>query len=1016
MSSTDNVKISDSGYTRENGQSQESGNSLSKTDNKNQSESSGYCGGQPSALGSSHDAGQQLNNEEINDSKINQLKSNLMENSEVDHTKKQSETKELMDVRDQNGHSTVLEHKRVSKSNLSANGFYTIISLSDGIVLHSTVSSEKSLGYLEDSWIGKSFIDYVDPQDRTYFAEKVINNITVPFDELEKDLNGQTINFYCRLRTNKNLIDIKNIDGSNDIKDINKNKISIYIPFYFNVGFKYFGESQSNNNPLMMFVTIVAWPVLSFYKAPEETIMSTVFSTRHTASCHLSYIDDDAVQYFGYLPQDIIGRSLFDFYHPDDLLFIKEVYETVVRLQVGTSFRSKPYRFLSQNGDYVMIETKWSSFINPWTDKIEFITGHHRVLRGPINQNVFDLSTSDHHYSPLVNIGDEICKQLQSIENDIQTLLNKRVEKIKMIENKKSYHLAKLMDTIGQEIQRSCISPNNEDKNFLVQKNASYQENNSVVHRNYCDSKISDRTPSYDQLNYNEKIKKFFSDDLQIFKDFRTSLDTVNSNGPNFDNKTSPSYHNSSKNNNSSGSGEKLSNGSNDNRNFNSSSQNNFKLPVLTEALLHKHNQEMEKQLIQQYTEKCSTIKNEKFNKVNNEVNEINDTDDKSTRQKNLKNQKNGKKRHHSSSINKSLIKVSKKNDESKTVENKNDDTVELNKSNKNIKFNISENYTTKNKPLKETECSGDPSSLPISKKLRKTSVQENNMMLITPEQKINSQLPSTSKINQLNLNVTVSYSELEEKIIYPQVIETLKNTPSIVINMPINNIQAESQATSIEVQPSSAALSESSKKISSIGKHVKTSEIAEESAINTMDLSMHDSTDSSFYGSFLSSSSSNSSKERNKEILKKRLDDMKNKSQRHFSMINDMKANFKKQQKKIRNDLSKEKKKRNDLLKKKKCLVAKNKIKNTQEKLIKMTPSWLEGVKVTPDLTYRYQLVPKSLDDILQADMITLNNTNQPQLVNEQFRQLCIDFEINQLSNLFINNSGGSNNSSNQQ
>lgn len=142
----------------------------------------------------------------------------------------------------------------------------------------------------------------------------------------------------------------------------------------------------------------------------------------------------------------------------------------------------------------------------------------------------------------------------------------------------------------------------------------------------------------------------------------------------------------------------------------------------------------------------------------------------------------------------------------------------------------------------------------------------------------------------------------------------------------------------------------------------------------------------------------------------------MRNKCQRHFSMINDMKANFKKQQKKIRNDLSKEKKKRNELLKKKKCLVAKNKIKNTQVKLMKMTPSWLEGVKTTPDLTYRYQLVPKPLDDILQADMITLNNTNQPPLVNEQFKQLCIDFDINQLSDLFIHNSGGWNNSSYRQ
>lgn len=68
----------------------------------------------------------------------------------------------------------------------------------------------------------------------------------------------------------------------------------------------------------------------------------------------------------------------------------------------------------------------------------------------------------------------------------------------------------------------------------------------------------------------------------------------------------------------------------------------------------------MERQMIQQYVEKCSKVENEKFNKVNNEVNEINDTGDKSTRQKQLKNQKNGKKRHHSSSTNKLLVKVNK--------------------------------------------------------------------------------------------------------------------------------------------------------------------------------------------------------------------------------------------------------------------------------------------------------------------------------------------------------------------
>lgn len=69
--------------------------------------------------------------------------------------------------------------------------------------------------------------------------------------------------------------------------------------------------------------------LLSLSAAPEETIISSVFTTRHNATCYLSHVDPDVVQYFGYLPQDMVGRSLFDFYHPEDLPFIKDIYETV---------------------------------------------------------------------------------------------------------------------------------------------------------------------------------------------------------------------------------------------------------------------------------------------------------------------------------------------------------------------------------------------------------------------------------------------------------------------------------------------------------------------------------------------------------------------------------------------------------------------------------------------------------------------------------------------------------------
>lgn len=47
----------------------------------------------------------------------------------------------------------------------------------------------------------------------------------------------------------------------------------------------------------------------------------------------------------------------------------------------GSVYRSKPYRFAIRNGDFVMVETEWSSFLNPWSRRLEFITGLHQVLQ-----------------------------------------------------------------------------------------------------------------------------------------------------------------------------------------------------------------------------------------------------------------------------------------------------------------------------------------------------------------------------------------------------------------------------------------------------------------------------------------------------------------------------------------------------------------------------------------------------------------------------------------------------------
>lgn len=98
------------------------------------------------------------------------------------------------------------------------------------------------------------------------------------------------------------------------------------------------------------------------------------------------------------------------------------VVEQVIRLE-GSSFRSKPYRFAVQNGGCVVLETEWSSFINPWTKKLEFVVGQHRVLKGPVKPDIFRVP-SDTDCSYLASISEEVLKEAKIIQGEIRALLD----------------------------------------------------------------------------------------------------------------------------------------------------------------------------------------------------------------------------------------------------------------------------------------------------------------------------------------------------------------------------------------------------------------------------------------------------------------------------------------------------------------------------------------------------------------------------------------------------------------
>jgi len=159
---------------------------------------------------------------------------------------------------------------------------------------------------------------------------------------------------------------------------------------------------------------------ISDCEGPDEKNSTGEFGLRHSANCLFSEVDMSSVPYLGHLPQDLLGTSALDFYHPNDLPELKKIYDSVIGRQ-GKSLRSKPYNFRAFNGCYVLLQTDWTCFVNPWTKKLEFVAGHHRVLKGPSNPDVF--ANPPEGTVPFVDLDPTAAENTKKLHAEICTIL-----------------------------------------------------------------------------------------------------------------------------------------------------------------------------------------------------------------------------------------------------------------------------------------------------------------------------------------------------------------------------------------------------------------------------------------------------------------------------------------------------------------------------------------------------------------------------------------------------------------
>ncbi|XP_050985058.1 period circadian protein homolog 2 isoform X1 [Labeo rohita] len=256
----------------------------------------------------------------------------------------------------------------------NADIFAVAVSLITGKIVYISEQAAGILNCRKDEFKDRKFVEFLTPRDVSVFY-----SFTTPYrlpswsmctgTESSSTEFMQEKSFFCRISGGK--------EKEGDLQ---------YYPFRMTPYLMKVQDSELSEEHFCCL--ILAERVHSGYEAPRIPPDKRIFTTTHTPNCVFQDVDERAVPLLGYLPQDLIGTPLLLHLHPSDRPIMLAVHRKILQY-VGQPFDQSSIRFCVRNGEYVTLDTSWCSFVNPWSRKVSFVIGRHKVRMGPMNEDVF---------------------------------------------------------------------------------------------------------------------------------------------------------------------------------------------------------------------------------------------------------------------------------------------------------------------------------------------------------------------------------------------------------------------------------------------------------------------------------------------------------------------------------------------------------------------------------------------------------------------------------------------------
>uniref|UniRef100_W5LL98 Aryl hydrocarbon receptor nuclear translocator 2 n=1 Tax=Astyanax mexicanus TaxID=7994 RepID=W5LL98_ASTMX len=287
----------------------------------------------------------------------------------------------------------------------AADGFLFVVAAETGRVIYVSDSVTPVLNHPQSEWFGSTLYEQVHPDDVDKLREQLstsensmtgrildLKTGTVKKEGQQSSMRmcmGSRRSFICRMRC-----------GSAPLDHISLNRLSNMRKRYRN-GLGPSKEGEAQYSVVHCTGYIKAWPPAGMTIPEEDTeagqtskyclvaigrlqvtsspvsmdmnglSVPTEFLSRHNSDGIITFVDPRCINVIGYQPQDLLGKDILEFCHPEDQSHLRESFQQVVKLK--GQVLSVMYRFRMKNREWMLIRTSSFTFQNPYSDEIEYI-------------------------------------------------------------------------------------------------------------------------------------------------------------------------------------------------------------------------------------------------------------------------------------------------------------------------------------------------------------------------------------------------------------------------------------------------------------------------------------------------------------------------------------------------------------------------------------------------------------------------------------------------------------------